>query len=284
MRTSVNRTRFFTRLALVLLVSYGYAASLLRAQFPAAWECARAVPPAAAGLGAVDLFDPAQNPRVSVTDPNNNMRITDCKQDGPPLELYIGNSPLANPVAFHFESTCEHGVGKVRIRFCGLAGGTLWRAFDSAGNLLDADARPGGGPQWVGLDGNGECIDHVTVVGQEICVIAVCWECKEEDPDAPDGGGGVFGGGFIRGDSNDDGFVNLGDPVYTMDFLFTGGPVPDCDDAADANDDGAIDLSDSAFTLVFLFLGGPPPPAPYPNCGSDPTADAIGCVVYNFCP
>jgi hypothetical protein len=87
-------------------------------------------------------------------------------------------------------------------------------------------------------------------------------------------------GSFLRGNSNGDVAVDISDAVYTLAFLFLGGPSPSCRDAADANDDGAIDISDAVYTLAFLFLGGPAPPPPGPTVpGPDPTEDALPCRV-----
>lgn len=92
-----------------------------------------------------------------------------------------------------------------------------------------------------------------------------------------DGGGGVIGNGFVRGDANGDGTVNSSDPIFIQNWLFLGGPPPACRDAADANDDGANNIADPAYLNSFLFMGGPAPPAPYPTCGQDPTPDNLTC-------
>lgn len=88
---------------------------------------------------------------------------------------------------------------------------------------------------------------------------------------------------FSRGDSNCDGRLDLSDAVYTLQWLFTGGGEPCCSDGADTNDDGRVDLSDSVFGLNFLFQGGAPPAIPYPDCGLDPTSDALECASYLPC-
>jgi hypothetical protein len=83
---------------------------------------------------------------------------------------------------------------------------------------------------------------------------------------------------FLRGNSNGDPKVDISDAVFTLSFLFLGGPAPACSDAADANDDGRIDISDAVFTLAHLFVGGPAPPPPgLSQPGPDPTADALAC-------
>lgn len=83
---------------------------------------------------------------------------------------------------------------------------------------------------------------------------------------------------FRRGDTNADGTTDLSDAIATLGFLFLGTAAPGCLDAADVNDSGGVDLSDAVFTLSFLFLGGPSPAAPFGECDTDPTADALDCV------
>ena len=81
---------------------------------------------------------------------------------------------------------------------------------------------------------------------------------------------------FIRGDSNGDGTVGIGDPLLTLAYLFTGG-ASNCLRAEDVNDDGFVDVSDPIYSLGFQFAGGPAPSAPFPNCGIDPTPDTLSC-------
>jgi hypothetical protein len=86
---------------------------------------------------------------------------------------------------------------------------------------------------------------------------------------------------FRRGDSNDDGSVDLTDGVFVLNYLFLGGPAPECLDAANTNADENIDLADGVFVLNYLFLGGPPPPAPGPDrCDEMP---GLGCESFESC-
>ncbi len=94
----------------------------------------------------------------------------------------------------------------------------------------------------------------------------------------PDGGGGSLEATFLRGDSNADGAIDISDSMLTLDYLFLGGSVPTCQDAADANDDGRLDISDGVHVLSFLFAGSAAIPAPYPVPGLDPTPDSLGCL------
>ncbi|PIT86658.1 MAG: hypothetical protein COU33_01910 [Candidatus Magasanikbacteria bacterium CG10_big_fil_rev_8_21_14_0_10_43_6] len=85
---------------------------------------------------------------------------------------------------------------------------------------------------------------------------------------------------FLRGDSNNDRELDLSDAIFTLSYLFVSGSPVTCQDAADANDDGSLDLSDPVYTLSFLFLRGQAPKTPYPDTGSDPTPDELGCHAY----
>lgn len=88
---------------------------------------------------------------------------------------------------------------------------------------------------------------------------------------------------FARGNSNNDGNVDIADPVFTLAYLFNGGPAPICFDAADANNDSSVNIADAAYTLNFLFAGGPVIPPPYPGCGNDVgPIDTLVCNP-NFC-
>ena len=85
---------------------------------------------------------------------------------------------------------------------------------------------------------------------------------------------------FLRGDCNDDGSVDISDPINTLEMLFLGTFEITCDDACDSNDDGTVGISDVISSLGVLFLGNAifPPPG-FVKCGIDPTPDEIGCEI-----
>lgn len=83
---------------------------------------------------------------------------------------------------------------------------------------------------------------------------------------------------FTRGDCNGTPSVNVADAVAIVTYLFVGTFDPPCIDACDSNDDGVVDVSDPVYLLQFLFQAGPALPEPYPACGSDPTPDALDCA------
>jgi len=84
---------------------------------------------------------------------------------------------------------------------------------------------------------------------------------------------------FVRGETNGDGQVDVSDAIGVLEWLFLGGPAPECLAAADVNGDGGIDLSDASSILSFLFLGGSAPVAPFPDCGDSgrESDDDLGC-------
>ena len=60
---------------------------------------------------------------------------------------------------------------------------------------------------------------------------------------------------FLRADCNDDGTVDIADPVATLFAIFLGEFEITCEDACDSNDDRTVDISDPITTLAALFLG-----------------------------
>jgi hypothetical protein len=118
--------------------------------------------------------------------------------------------------------------------------------------------------------------------------------CPEVDnPDQADGDENGIGdacekvSGFVRGDSNSSGVIDLTDGVVTLNFLFTGGPAPVCVDAADTDDNGQLVISDAVITFSYLFTGGAAPVTPSPSmtayapgdCGPDSTDDLLDCAI-----
>ena len=71
--------------------------------------------------------------------------------------------------------------------------------------------------------------------------------------------------------------------VADVPWLPLGQDPPSCLDAADAEDDGRINLRDPIYILGYLFLGGPAPPPPLGTCGPDRTADDLGCEASPAC-
>ena len=87
---------------------------------------------------------------------------------------------------------------------------------------------------------------------------------------------------FIRGDSDGNGRLQIGDGVSLLGYLFQGQSEPPCRDSSDCNDDGILDVADAVYFFFFLFGAAPPPP-PWPDCGTDPTEDSLDCDDFPSC-
>jgi len=89
---------------------------------------------------------------------------------------------------------------------------------------------------------------------------------------------------FLRGDAGGNGAVEMADAIFILGWQFLGSRGPDCPDAADVNDDGQVNIGDPIELLSGLFLGGSPPPPPGPfDCGVDPTEDKLLPCDYDAC-
>jgi hypothetical protein len=94
---------------------------------------------------------------------------------------------------------------------------------------------------------------------------------------------------FVRGDTNADGRVNIGDAVCALTYLFgdQGDPckmtVANCFDMADANDDGKVNIGDPIRILGYLFGNAGPLAAPFDACGIDPNMDTLNCASFDPC-
>ena len=83
---------------------------------------------------------------------------------------------------------------------------------------------------------------------------------------------------FVRGDVGGDQNVTMADALTLLDVLFAQAGYLDCADAADANDDGRVNVTDAVTILRHLFMGASPP-SPFPAAGTDPTPDALRCLI-----
>lgn len=87
---------------------------------------------------------------------------------------------------------------------------------------------------------------------------------------------------FVRGDVDNNGFLDIVDSIFALFAMFNGSPSPPCWKAVDSNDDGTPDVSDILTSLRALFQHGEPLPAPHSDCGADPSPDSLSCEAF-FC-
>ena len=64
----------------------------------------------------------------------------------------------------------------------------------------------------------------------------------------------------LRGDVNSSGGVDISDITYFVEYMFGGGPPPDCEQQADFDFSGFADISDLTYLIDYAFQGGPVPP------------------------
>jgi hypothetical protein len=64
---------------------------------------------------------------------------------------------------------------------------------------------------------------------------------------------------YLVGDVNSDGFINVVDVVYLVNYLFINGPAPDPVESGDANCDHTINAADVVYLINYLYIDGPPP-------------------------
>jgi hypothetical protein len=63
----------------------------------------------------------------------------------------------------------------------------------------------------------------------------------------------------VAGDANHDGSVDISDAVYSISYIFAGGPPPVPHVAGDANCDAGVDISDVVYLIQYIFANGPAP-------------------------
>ena len=145
--------------------------------------------------------------------------------------------------------------------------------INGAIEVVEATATSWQGPLALSPDPQTLCLEAIDECGGALAMVCCDVTC-------------TAGPQFIRGDCNADGGPNnIADVVAALSFLFAGAGPPPCGDSCDINDDGGFDISDAVFLLSNLFSSGAFPPAPYPDCGEDPTdTDPIDCASFPPCP
>jgi hypothetical protein len=80
---------------------------------------------------------------------------------------------------------------------------------------------------------------------------------------------------------------DISDAIASLGYLYLGSAASGCRSAADANDDGHLDITDPVILLLDLFGTEPdnllPPPGTF-DCGFGLRGDPLGCDRYPACP
>jgi PKD repeat protein len=64
---------------------------------------------------------------------------------------------------------------------------------------------------------------------------------------------------YLCGDADANGFVNISDAVYLINYIFAGGPAPNPLEAGDVDCNGFVNISDAVYLINYIFAGGPAP-------------------------
>jgi hypothetical protein len=86
---------------------------------------------------------------------------------------------------------------------------------------------------------------------------------------------------YGRGDTNNDGAINIADVIHLLGVLLQGIPMGNCPARFDSNGEGNVNIGDAVFLLGALFPQSSPniiPPPALPNCGLDPFPSGIFCL------
>ncbi len=64
---------------------------------------------------------------------------------------------------------------------------------------------------------------------------------------------------LIIGDCDGNGIITISDAVYSISYIFAGGPAPTPLQIGDVNCDSQVTISDAVYLINYIFAGGPPP-------------------------
>lgn len=196
--------------------------------------------------------------------------------------LGVVYSVVIDPLDFQtidYTREINESVGVFRVTYTTTAADWLPGDFDSQTDTAVVNL----GFVDLNLPSNGQVITNQLVVcGSEIfpVPIPVTLEFLSPNPSLPI---------FRRGDCFGDGNFNLLDPILMLEHTFLNTDVL-CQSACDINDDGVINMVDPIHGLMWMMGMGPPPVghmlqgANLPSCGQDFTADnLLGDCIYNAC-
>ncbi len=89
---------------------------------------------------------------------------------------------------------------------------------------------------------------------------------------------------FIRGDVNEDGSIDVTDPIVALDYIYGVIDAPSCLQSLDVDADDLIGIGDALALLSYVFgTGSPPPVFPFPSCGVS-LPDTFTCLQHSACP
>jgi len=234
---------------------------------------------------------------ADTANPVNSFCVLDQSTGAPTDICSFGGGDDGEAIAWHTDGRLFHASGALSVVFEGQTVGAMSVCdttpvtvtgtplvgtevtgisyWPSTGEFLWSQAGPASALYRVSETGGVISLGSVTFSISDVAVVEIATPCPPGDQ-------------FVRGDTNDDGTVNIADVVFTLNSLFVpGSPQASCPDAADFNDDGTSNIADAIFLLNNLFVPGSPalpPPNVLTGCGMDPTdTDPLDCPA-SSCP
>ena len=115
-------------------------------------------------------------------------------------------------------------------------------------------------PDSTTIDANLVASEHMKILNYG----AYYWKVKAKDNYGGERWSNQIGyfmvtGIHYSGDVNGDGFIDIGDVVFLINYLYTSGPASDPLELGDVNCDGVINVADVVYLINYLFIGGPSP-------------------------
>ncbi|HIG04642.1 MAG TPA: hypothetical protein EYQ08_02790 [Planctomycetes bacterium] len=213
---------------------------------------------------------------ITIAETDNSGLGAPFPNDTQGFSMGLGNSSEVVATAVNLTLPFEADFGETSIYPEGWTAGVVYSftggavlAFPSATTVISVDYETGGSmagnedgaiASLTWDDGLGSpAVANVVVVGGGSLTAAQSNGSIALNP--------VVTSDWIRGDANSDSVVNIGDVIWMISELFTGGAASSCSISSDANDDGSHDLGDPSYVIQYRFIGGPMPVAPFPGCG-----------------
>jgi hypothetical protein len=126
---------------------------------------------------------------------------------------------------------------------------------------LNTDGNYGGSiSDQTGINGNiSECPLFCDMSANEFSINSESYCAPENNECQVLMGAWGIGCTFECADANGDGWNDIADLVYLINYLFRFGVTPEPPQAGDVNCEGEINVGDLVYLIVYLYKGGPQP-------------------------
>lgn len=187
-----------------------------------------------------------------------------------PVTMQVGGEAPAfiapDPVKFYYAYALDPMIGHMYIYDEMMAADPDHTAADIDPTTFAINGDPAvcaGDPDWadtyydIPFSVAGFLQQYPPMWGQEMMPYTVSGQFTDATPFSFDYE--VLGWGYLPGDANLDGMVNIGDAVMLVNYVFKGEEAPGFPPTADANCDNNINIADAVRLVTYIFKGGLPP-------------------------